>query len=195
MPDRTYTSVVRFPRVAPVLVVVALAAPVLPALADAGTRGVLRANDLGAVAFGTPEADAVNRLNALLGPPTWRGVNPGCGPRWTEVVYEDRLAAEFRSGTFTGYRYAAARQIAGMFGAPRAIVTPAFPSLTTATGISLGSTLAQVRAAYPGALRFAGTDRHRTRDGIVFVDNARRSPAALSSRIIEIKTFGTCGDY
>ena len=61
--------------------------------------------------------------------------------------------------------------------------------------VSMRAALAQVRAAYSGALRFAGTDKHKTRDGIVFVDNARHSPAALSSRIIEIKTFGTCGDF
>jgi hypothetical protein len=186
---------VRFGSVIAVLAVVGLAGPMLPALADRGARAVLRANGLGTVRFGTSKVETVQRLSALLGPPTWRAVNPGCGPRWTEVVYEGRLAAEFRSGTFTGYRYAAASHIAGMFGAPRGIATPAFPSLTTAAGVSVGDTLAQVRAAYPGALRFAGTDRHRTLGGVVFVDDAQRSPASLSSRIIEIKTAGTCGDF
>jgi hypothetical protein len=176
------------------LVGIALGGSALQTLADTSARVTLRADGIGTVTFGAPKARVVNELSAVFGPPTWRGVNPGCGPRWTEVLW-DRLAIEFRYGTFSGYRYAAARHIEGLFDAPRRVAKHALPKLATALGMSLGNTLAQVRAAYPRALTFVGTDRHKTRNGIVFVDNARHSPASLSSRIIEIKTFNTCGDY
>jgi hypothetical protein len=63
------------------------------------------------------------------------------------------------------------------------------PRLATARGVTLGSTLAAARTAY-GRLDLIGTDRWRTRDGLVLYDDPRRGPA----RIIEIKA-GTCGDF
>jgi hypothetical protein len=164
-----------------------------PQVAATSSQAVLRANGIGTVKFGAPKVQAISRLSAIFGAPDWRGTNTGCGAPWTEVVW-DGIAAEFRGSTFTGYRYASANQTEGMFGAPRVPPSPGFPRLTTAAGISLGSTLAQVRAAYP-VLGLVGTDRHKTPNGIVFVDNAEHSPAPLSSRIVEIKTFSTCGDF
>jgi hypothetical protein len=177
-----------------VLFALALGGLAEQAVAAASARAILSASGVGAIKFGGPKAETVRQLSALFGAPNWRGINSGCGARWTEALWDGGLAAEFRGNTFTGYRYASASHIEGMFGAPHMPSSPGFPRLTTATGIALGSTLAQVRAAYR-VLRFVGTDRHKTPNGIVFVDNARRSPASLSSRIVEIKTANTCGDF
>ena len=68
-----------------------------------------------------------------------------------------------------------------------------FPRLATSTGITLGSTLAQLRAAYDGLQR-VGADSRRAPSGLVFVDDARRDPERPGSRIVEIKV-GTCGDF
>jgi hypothetical protein len=138
---------------------------------------VLGAHGIGAVRFGTPKPQAVAALSRVLGQPTSRGINPGCGSRYTEVVWGD-LAAEFRLGTFSGYRYLDRGQL---------------PQLATAKGITIGSTLAQVRAAY-GRLGVVGTDRWRSPSGLIFYDDAMRDPIPASSRIIEIK-IGTCGDF
>lgn len=138
---------------------------------------VLGAHGIGPVHFGTPKAEAVAALTRALGRPSMREVSPGCGARYTEVYWGD-LEAEFRLGVFSGYRYLDRGQL---------------PPLATAKGITIGSTLAQVRAAY-GRLRVVGTDRWRSADGLIFYDDAMRDPIPPSSRIIEIK-IGTCGDY
>jgi hypothetical protein len=65
--------------------------------------------------------------------------------------------------------------------------------LATAKGISLGSTLGQVRLAY-GELHFAGVDKWRAANGITFVVDALRDPEPTSSKVVEIK-LGTCGDF
>jgi hypothetical protein len=133
---------------------------------------------IGAVRFGETERSAVSGLTALFGAPTRRGQNPGCGPRFVDVAW-GRLSAEFRNGRFVGFRY---------------VLKPArFPTLATATGITLGSTLGELRAAYR-SLRLVGTDRWRSPDGLVFYDDAKHDPVPPSSRIVEIKT-GTCGDF
>ncbi|HVC86169.1 MAG TPA: hypothetical protein VNC40_01940 [Gaiellaceae bacterium] len=132
-------------------------------------------NGVGKVHFGLTKTKAVAALTQLFGPPTSRGPNTGCRPRYTEVVWGG-LSAEFRVNVFSGYRYRGVK-----------------PKLATATGISLGNTLAQVRAAY-GKLVFVGTDRWRAPNGLVFYDNAMHDPEPPSSRIVEIK-IGTCGDF
>jgi hypothetical protein len=138
---------------------------------------VLGAHGIGPVRFGTPKPQAVAALSRVLGRPTSRTTSPGCGARYTEVFWGD-LEAEFRLGTFSGYRYLDRGEL---------------PPLATAKGITIGSTLAQVRAAY-GRLGVVGTDRWRAPNGLVFYDDAMRDPIPPSSRIIEIK-IGTCGDY
>jgi hypothetical protein len=134
-----------------------------------GPHGVGRAH------FGLTKPAAVAALTQLFGPPTGRGPNPGCAPRYTEVVWGG-LAAEFRLGVFSGYRYRSPT-----------------PRLATSTGITLGSTLAQVRAAY-GKLAVSGAARWRARNGLVFYDDSMHDPDPPSSRIVEIK-IGTCGDF
>lgn len=138
---------------------------------------VLGAHGIGSVHFGTPKAQAVAALTRALGRPSAREVSSGCGPRYSEVFWGD-LEAEFRLGVFSGYRYLDRGQL---------------PPMATARGITIGSTLAQVRAAY-GRLDVVGTDRWRSTSGLIFYDDAMRDPVPPSSRIIEIK-IGTCGDY
>ena len=93
--------------------------------------------------------------------------------------------AEFRSGTFTGYRYLRAGWPLTTPGSPRrpSPKEPQGPHLATAKGISLGSTLGQVRSAYDG-LRFIGVDKWRAPNGVVFVVNAAREPEPLSSKVV-----------
>ena len=67
------------------------------------------------------------------------------------------------------------------------------PRLATATGISLGSTVRQLRAAYP-VLQLAGAESWRVKGGLTFVADTPRSPTPPASRIGEIK-IDACGDY
>ena len=146
-----------------------VAALLVAVTATLGPHGIGNAH------FGQSKPATVAALTRLFGPPTSRGPNPGCGPRYSEVVWHG-LAAEFRFDVFSGYRYRSST-----------------PTVATSTGISLGSTLAQVRAAY-GKLAFVGTDRWRARNGLVFYDDAMHDPEPPTSRIVEIKV-GTCGDF
>ncbi len=162
---------------------------------DSGLRSrLLSSEGIGVARFGQAKAQVVEALTALLGKPAWKGPNTGCGPRYNEVEWGE-LVAEFRLGSFSGYRY-----VKG--GWP--LTTPGSPSgpsssqshgpyLATAKGISLGSTLGEVKSAY-GKLSFIGVDKWQPANGIVFVVNAEHEPEPASSRVTEIK-FGTCGDF
>ena len=106
-------------------------------------------------------------------------------PRYTEVEW-GQLVAEFRLGTFSGYRYMKGGWPLTTLGS---LHRPA-PSgqadvpLATAKGISLGTTLGQVRLAY-GRLHFVGVDKWRAANSITFVVDALREPEphpAKSSR-------------
>lgn len=154
---------------------------------------VLRPAGVGAVRFGVAKSKAVAELSRVFGAPSARGANTGCSPRYTEVVWGD-LAVEFRSGVFSGYRYLVHGYPITTSGSPRGHVPRTVsPRLTTANGVTLGSTLAQVRAAY-GSLRRVAADGWRSQDGLIFVDDAMRDPVPPTSRIIEIK-IGACGDF
>jgi hypothetical protein len=153
---------------------------------------ILGPGGIGAVRFGLAKTETVAALAALFGAPVARGVNTGCGPRYTEVVWAD-LAVEFRSNRFSGYRYIEGGYPISTPGSPREPrPTKITPRLATATGITLGSTLAQVRVAYPPLQRI-GADWWQAKDGLVFIDNAKRDPVPPTSHI-EIKT-GTCGGF
>jgi hypothetical protein len=183
---------------------VALAVAMIAALAVAGacalaapasgtaTTLVVSSHGVGGVRFGTSESEAVKQLTNLLGSPTRRFASNGCGPKYTEVEW-GHLSVEFRLGNLTGFRY-----LRGAWEGPAVPLDARdhglVPQLTTSKGVSLGDTLAQVRDRY-GALEIVGTDRWRTRDGLVFyVSYLVTQPAPPNSRITEIK-YGTCGDW
>jgi hypothetical protein len=155
---------------------------------------VLGPGGVGAVRFGAPKAKAVADLNGVFGKPSSRGANTGCGPRYSEVEWGE-LVAEFRLGTFSGYRYLEGGWPLTTPGSPPRPIPSQLrgPHLATAREVSLGSTLGQVRSAY-GDLRFVGVDKWQAANGLVFVVDASRDPEPPSSQVIEIK-FGTCGDF
>jgi hypothetical protein len=160
--------------------------------APAARVATLRPDGIAGVHLGLAQNKAVTELSALFGAPTARGVNSGCSPRYTEVEWGD-LAAEFRSNVFSGYRYLVGGYDFSLRDAPRPTSKAASPRLATSIGVSLGSTLAELRAAY-GSLSFVGTDRWRSPNGLVFSDDAEHDPEPPTSRIVEIK-IGTCGDF
>ena len=175
-----------------VLVAVGLLAGALTASASTSGPAALRSDGIGTVRFGLPKDQAVAQLSALFGSPTWQSASDGCAPRYTEVEWGD-LAAEFRLNVFSGYRYATRSYLQHSVGAPRGRLPVVSPRLATATGITVGSTLGRLRTAY-GVLHWSGPDKWTAANGLRFFGSAERSPAPLSSRIIEIK-IGTCGDY
>jgi hypothetical protein len=188
-------NVRRTPACAAALAVAIVAAAVVAAAAGAPpARGpILQAHGVGTVRFGMRKGEAVPRLRVLFGAPSARGVNSGCGARYTEVEWGD-FVAEFRLGTFSGYRFVKGGYPLTTAGSPRQASPPAAvsPALATARGITLGSTLAELRALY--RLRRAGANLWRVPNGLLFVDDAKRDPVPPASRIVEIK-IGTCGDF
>jgi hypothetical protein len=183
---------IAYPRRVRLALVAAALLSMLVGGAPAAPVATLRADGIGDVHFGLPKNRAVAELSALFGTPTARGINSGCGPRYTEVDWGD-FAAEFRSGSFSGYRYLVGGYAFSLRGAPRPTPKAVVPRLATATGVSLGSMLAELRAAYR-SLSFVGTDRWRSTNGLVFTDDAEHDPEPPASRIVEIK-IGTCGDF
>jgi hypothetical protein len=169
------------------------AAALSPGHGGVGTR-LLSPEGIGVARFGQAKAQVVDALTDVLGKPAWEGPNTGCGPRYNEVEW-GQLVAEFRLGSFSGYRYLKGGWPLLAPGSPSGSSSSRShgPYLATAKGISLGSTLGEVRAAY-GKLNFIGVDKWRPANGIVFVVNAEHEPEPTSSRVTEIK-FGTCGDF
>jgi hypothetical protein len=166
------------------------------ALSPPGTkRLVLDSNGIADVHFGLPKAKAVAALQASLGKPDATGTNTGCGPAFTEVAWHD-LIVEFRRGTFTGYRYISGGYPLTTAGSPHDPVSPTSrtPALTTASGITLGSTLRELRAAYPALIQ-SGALKWTAPNGLVFVEASQtNNPTSPTATIAEIKT-GTCGDF
>jgi hypothetical protein len=153
----------------------------------------LSQNSVGGVRFGLDKNQAVAALSSRFGKPTAQGVNRGCGARYTEVAWGD-FTAEFRSNVFSGYRYQRDGYPWRVSGpAPKQRWSSVEPKLTTDGSITVGSTLAQLRAAYP-TLRRTGADWWRAPNQLFFEDNALRDPVPPSSEIVEIKR-GTCGDF
>lgn len=159
-----------------------------------GQRGALIGpKSVGPVALGLAKPKAVSELTSLFGTPNWSGVNHGCGSAFQEDEWGE-LAAEFHSGKFSGYRYASLSYLHSALGSPvEARFASRVPDLHTAPGISLGSTLAKLEDRYRG-LKSVGADAWQAAGGVRFRDDASRSPAPRSSRVIEI-SVGTCGHY
>ena len=152
----------------------------------------LRANGIGAVHFGLSKVKTVAALQASLGKPNATFVNTGCGFRYSEVAWHD-LIAEFRLGSFSGYRFATGGS-AGWSPYDRVSPKLLLPRLTTARGITLGSTLRALRAAYPGLTR-SGALKWKAPNGLIFVEGPlTKNPLSPEARIVEIK-IGTCGTY
>ena len=160
--------------------------------AGASSLPRLTANGVGSMHFGRSKESTVAALTKVLGVPNARGVNTGCGPQFTEVAWHD-LILEFRNGRFTGYRY-----IDGGWplATPHDRVTAKgpLPRLRTGSGLTLGSTLAEARAAYKHFVQ-AGAVKWKAENGMVFVvSSTAHNPSAPSNRLVEIKV-GTCGSY
>ena len=157
------------------------------------TAGTLRPTGVGAARFGESKSQALAALTRQFGRPSARGVNTGCGRRYTEVAWGD-VVAEFRGEVFSGYRYLVGGFPLTTPGSPRerrrALISP---RLTTAAGISLGSTLSTLRSVYK-SLRPVGASRWQAANGLIFADDAKRDPESPSSRLVEIK-IGTCGAF
>jgi predicted nucleic acid-binding Zn ribbon protein len=156
-----------------------------------GHTPVASSQGVGGVSFGMPRSQAVAQLTRLFGTRSRSVRNTGCGARFGEVEW-GHFYAEFRQGRFTGFRYMDGSWLPQQVHSnpPARVVQP---RIATEKGVSLGTSLGQVRKTY-GPLSLIGTDRWQTSDGLVFYDDALRDPSPASSRIIEIK-FGTCGDF
>jgi hypothetical protein len=166
-----------------------------PLSAPSTKRPALDSNGIANVHFGLSKAKAVAALQAWLGKPNATGINTGCGPAFTETAWHD-LIAEFGHGTFTGYRYVRGGYPLTTAGSPHDPVasTSRTPALTTARGITLDSTLRELRAAYPGLIQ-SGALKWTAPNGLVFVEASQTSkPTSPTATIAEIKT-GTCGDF
>ena len=153
---------------------------------------VVSDHGIAGVRFGLLRTEAVTELTRVLGRPSRAMVDGGCGRRYAEVAW-GHLYVEFRDGRLSGFRYMQGTwlpQTRPPRPTPFGLIRP---RMATGKGISLGSTLGQLRSAY-GRLDLVGTDRWRTPDGLIFYDDAGRDPPPPSSRIVEIKD-GTCGDF
>jgi len=151
----------------------------------------LSAHGVGNVRIGISRVAAITELTVLFGPPDRRAfTNSGCAPALSEAAWK-HLYAEFDRGRFSGFRYSEYGWPPTRFGTRR--TRSDLPRLATPNGITLGSTLGELRAAY-GRVRPIGTNRWQTSDGLVFYDNATTYPDPPTSRIIEIKR-STCGDF
>ncbi len=132
--------------------------------------------------LGARESAATARLTRLLGRPT--AFPPAdCAGGYRNVEWHD-LIVQFKRGRFAGYRYwfTELNHAATNGSVPRQVGTPA---LSTAAGITLGSTLGQVRRAYP-KLSASGTDFYRA-GALTFGVAATRYPPPSASLVYEIK--------
>jgi hypothetical protein len=104
----------------------------------------LRANGLGAAAFGQSESTAIKALTALLGKPETAEPKNMKGNCTIDAEMDWRgLSAYFFGGVFVGY------QTGSLLG------DPAFnhiPNATTADGLRIGDALAQAQSLYGGML-------------------------------------------
>jgi hypothetical protein len=157
----------------------------------AGGTVQLSSHGIGGVHVGATKAQTVAELSRLFGPPSRRFVSDACGPTYSEVAW-GHLYVEFRHERFSGYRYLGGAWL-------RSGVTPGHnsgrvrPPLAIGRGITIGDTLRQLRRAV-GRLSPVGTSRWSSQ-GLLFYVNSQSYPDPPGSRIIEIKSATTCGDF
>ena len=159
--------------------------------ASADQAITLGSDGLGPVDFGSSEELTTVELTRLLGPSSGQGINTGCGPAFTEVDWGE-LAVEFHENVFSGNRDINRTQ-GELQLAPVNTIEPVQPAAQTASGIVLGNSLRQLRAAY-SKLSLLGAIRLQVPNGLSFLNNSPQSPGSPQSRIIEIRV-GTCLDY
>jgi len=143
---------------------------------------LLNGNGLGVARYGATFSSATKAISAVLGKPTGHPT-AGCTGEYAQTAWHD-LVVQFVAGRFRGYRYLDGGERAV---APTgAVLRSVRPRLATATGISLGSSLADAQRAY-GVLRRVGTDFYASRSGITFAFWSSGNPVR-NSRIYEIKS-------
>ena len=95
-------------------------------------KPILGPQGVGSATFGLTRIETVARVSALLGKPSSVVfVNSGCGPRFTEVEWND-LVLEFRAGIFSGYRFMKGGW-ASLNGKPNALSKSKYPIPDIAT--------------------------------------------------------------
>lgn len=122
--------------------------------------------------LGAAQRPATAQLSSLLGRPT--AYPPaGCVGGYRNVEWSD-LIVQFKRGRLAGYRFWVTR--------PNEEVKP---RLSTATGITLGSTFAAVKSAYPHLVQ-TGTD-FWSAQGLTFGLRSSQYPSPPSAPVYEIK--------
>jgi len=153
---------------------------------------VLDADGLGVARIGQSQASVIAAVTSSLEPPTTttNGVCAGT----TEVQWND-LSLEFSHNLLVGYRYREGG-LAAVGSTPRSTVSGT-PVLKTATGATLGVTLAAVRTLYPakdfslaqgGSIVVPGA-HPGDRLFLGFFSDARTTPLS------EVKGGHPCGDF
>ncbi len=151
--------------------------------ASMSMRVELDENGLGLANFGAPAAPTTEAITDVLGAPTGHP-SAGCTGKYTQVAWHD-LIVQFTAGRFTGYRFVAG----GSKGVSPSVATlhdPVVPTIATAAGVTLGSTMAEVEHAYR-SLHRSGTDFWRTPGGIVFAFYSAEANPSSKSPVYEIK--------
>lgn len=143
----------------------------------------LDGSGLGIVNFGAATSAATKALTARFGTPTGHP-SAGCIAAYSQTAWHD-LILQFKSGRFTGYRYIAGGW-SGISPSTKSLHAAVMPKLATSKGITLASTMAAARRAYP-SLRQTGSAFWRTPDGIVFAFYQLKATSASSEPIYEIK--------
>jgi len=142
----------------------------------------LDGNGLGVTRYGARLWSATKAISAVLGNPTGHPAAE-CTGEYDQTAWHD-LVVQFVAGRFRGYRYLDGGD-RGVAPAP-GVVRSTRPRLSTATGITFGSSLADAERAY-GTLRRVASESYRTQSGITFSFWSSGNPSP-NSRIYEIKS-------